>query len=119
VYRSGITLDGRASRDYWAPAFSWRTRSRPIKASDGYARPTANTPRVQLFATDIDERALAVARAARYPEVLLDSVSPERRKRFFLLDGGSYVLSKDVRELCIFSPHRVIRVSISSRAPTC
>jgi two-component system, chemotaxis family, CheB/CheR fusion protein len=66
-------------------------------------------PRVQLFATDIDERALAVARAARYPETLLDSVSPERRKRFFLLDGGSYVLSKDVRELCIFSPHSVIR----------
>jgi two-component system CheB/CheR fusion protein len=66
-------------------------------------------PRVQIFATDIDERALAVARAARYPEALLDSVSPERRKRFFLLDGGSYVLSKDVRELCIFSPHSVIR----------
>jgi two-component system CheB/CheR fusion protein len=66
-------------------------------------------PRVQIFATDIDERALAVARAARYPEALLDNVSPERRKRFFLLDGGSYVLTKDVRELCIFSPHSVIR----------
>src|ERR1700758_1408356 len=66
-------------------------------------------PRVQIFATDIDQRALAVARSARYPEALLDSVSPERRKRFFLLDGGRYVLSKDVRELCIFSPHSVIR----------
>jgi two-component system, chemotaxis family, CheB/CheR fusion protein len=66
-------------------------------------------PRVQIFATDIDERALTVARAARYPEALLDSVSLERRKRFFLLDGGSYVLTKDVRDLCIFSPHSVIR----------
>jgi two-component system, chemotaxis family, CheB/CheR fusion protein len=66
-------------------------------------------PQVQVFATDIDDRALTVARAARYPEALLDSVSPERRKRFFLLDGGSYVLSKEVRELCIFSPHSVIR----------
>ena len=66
-------------------------------------------PRVQIFATDIDERALTVARAARYPEALLDSVSPERRRRFFLLDGGSYVVTKDVRELCIFSPHSVIR----------
>src|SRR5882724_2706483 len=61
-------------------------------------------PRVQVFATDIDERALGVARAARYPEALLDSVSPERRKRFFILDGGSYLVSKDVREICIFSP---------------
>jgi two-component system CheB/CheR fusion protein len=66
-------------------------------------------PRVQVFATDIDERALGVARAARYPEALLDSVSPERRKRFFILDGGSYLVSKDVREICIFSPHSVIR----------
>jgi two-component system CheB/CheR fusion protein len=66
-------------------------------------------PRVQVFATDIDERALAIARAARYPEALLDSVSAERRKRFFIVDGGSYLVSKDVRELCIFSPHSVIR----------
>jgi two-component system CheB/CheR fusion protein len=66
-------------------------------------------PRVQIFATDIDERALSVARVARYPEALLDSVSPERRKRFFIPDGGSYVVSKDVRELCVFSPHSVIR----------
>ena len=66
-------------------------------------------PRVQIFATDIDDRALSVARAARYPGALLDTVSPERRKRFFMSDGGSYVVSKDVRELCIFSPHSVIR----------
>jgi two-component system, chemotaxis family, CheB/CheR fusion protein len=66
-------------------------------------------PRVQIFATDIDERALAVARAARYPEGLLNGVSPERRKRFFPFDGGSYVVAKDARELCIFSPHSVIR----------
>lgn len=47
-------------------------------------------PRVQVFATDIDDRALSVARAARYPGPLLDSVSPERRARFFVPDGGSY-----------------------------
>lgn len=66
-------------------------------------------PRVQIFATDIDERALNVARAARYPEALLDTVSPERLERFFIKDAGSYVLTKDVRDLCVFSPHSVIR----------
>jgi two-component system CheB/CheR fusion protein len=66
-------------------------------------------PRVQVFATDIDELALAVARSGRYPEALLDSVSAERRRRFFIPDGGSFVVSKDVRDLCIFSPHSVIR----------
>ncbi|MER9326864.1 PAS domain-containing protein [Mesorhizobium sp. M0152] len=66
-------------------------------------------PRVQIFATDIDEPALAVARAARYPEALLKGLSPERRERFFNNDGESYVLSNEIRELCIFSPHSVIR----------
>ena len=66
-------------------------------------------PRVQIFATDIDEHALAVARSGRYPAALLDSVTPERRERFFVADGGTYVLGKEARDLCIFSPHSVIR----------
>ncbi|PRX32181.1 two-component system CheB/CheR fusion protein [Paraburkholderia sp. BL18I3N2] len=69
----------------------------------------AAPPRVQIFASDIDEHALAVARAAKYPGQLLDSVSPERRNRFFIPDGASYVVAKEVRDLCIFSPHSVIR----------
>ncbi|PBB17428.1 CheR family methyltransferase [Mesorhizobium sp. WSM4313] len=66
------------------------------------------TPRVQIFATDIDEEALSVARAGRYPPALLADVNAERLKRFFRRDGVSYVVSKDVREICIFSPHNVI-----------
>lgn len=66
-------------------------------------------PRVQIFATDIDEPALAVARAARYPEALMQGLSPERKQRFFNGDGESYVISNEIRELCIFSPHSVIR----------
>ncbi len=66
-------------------------------------------PKVQIFATDIDEPALSVARAARYPEPLLDGVSEERRRKYFIADDGSFVLSKDVRDLCVFSPHSVIR----------
>jgi two-component system CheB/CheR fusion protein len=69
----------------------------------------ATVPRVQVFATDIDEVALAVARAGRYPEALLESVSAVRRDRFFVQDGGSFVLTREIRELCIFSPHSVIR----------
>ena len=66
-------------------------------------------PRVQVFATDIDETALSVARAGRYPEALLEGVSAARRDRFFRFEDGSYVLTKAVRDLCIFSPHSVIR----------
>jgi two-component system CheB/CheR fusion protein len=65
--------------------------------------------KVQIFATDIDEPALAVARLARYPENLLEGLTTKRRNRFFKQDGASYVLNADVRELCIFSPHNLIR----------
>lgn len=106
-------FEGRGADDtvrIWVPgcATGEEVFSIGILAREHMERMTA-VPRVQIFATDIDERALAVARAARYPGALLDSVSPERRKRFFIADGGSHVVAKDVRELCIFSPHSVIR----------
>lgn len=68
----------------------------------------AHPPRVQLFATDIDEDALTVARAGRFPAQLLTGVSPERRQRFFRKDGAAFVICKEVRDMCIFSPHSVI-----------
>jgi len=66
-------------------------------------------PKVQLFATDIDENALVVARTGRYPEPLLENVSKHRLKRFFSGDDVSYSVNKDIRDLCIFSAHSVIK----------
>ena len=106
-------FEGRGADDVvriWVPgcATGEEVFSIAILAREHMNRLSA-VPRVQIFATDIDEQALSVARAARYPAALLSGVSAERRDRFFILDGGSYVLSKDVRELCIFSPHSIIR----------
>jgi two-component system, chemotaxis family, CheB/CheR fusion protein len=66
-------------------------------------------PRVQIFATDIDEAAVSVARAGRYPELLLKDVSPERLERFFFSADGTYQVRKEVRDMCTFSVHSVIR----------
>jgi len=66
-------------------------------------------PKVQVFATDIDEAALAVARAGRYPASVLEDLTPERRRRFFREEGASYTVAKELRDLCIFSSHSVIR----------
>jgi two-component system, chemotaxis family, CheB/CheR fusion protein len=66
-------------------------------------------PKVQVFATDIDESALTTARSGRYPSGMLEDVSEERLRRFFRAEPGSYVLAKEVRDLCIFSAHSVIR----------
>ncbi len=66
-------------------------------------------PKVQLFATDIDENALVVARTGRYPEPLLEHVSKARLRRFFTGHDVSYAVNKDIREMCIFSAHSVIK----------
>ena len=66
-------------------------------------------PRVQIFATDIDNPALAVARAGRYPRNLLDNITPERRERFFVEENEMFTVAKEIRDLCVFSPHSVIR----------
>jgi two-component system, chemotaxis family, CheB/CheR fusion protein len=66
-------------------------------------------PKAQIFATDLDDQAIAIARIGRYPADLLRAVSPERRNRFFRREDHTYVASKEVRDCCVFSTHNVIR----------
>jgi two-component system CheB/CheR fusion protein len=72
-------------------------------------------PHVQIFATDIDARALAVARAGRYLESIEKDVPPERLARWFVREGSTYCVHKDLREMCIFSAHNIIRDAPFSR----
>jgi len=65
--------------------------------------------KVQIFATDIDDHALAIARNGVYPEAIARDISPERLERFFVKDGGNYRVVKEIREMCIFSVHNVIK----------
>ena len=66
-------------------------------------------PRLQLFASDIDEDALQYARTGRYPAVIERDVSSERLERFFLKEDGTYRVRSSVREMCVFAHHSVLR----------
>lgn len=66
------------------------------------------TAPVQIFATDIDENALAVARRAIYPEGIEEQVPEKHLHRFFSKQGSYYQVHKNIREMCIFSPHNLI-----------
>ena len=66
-------------------------------------------PRVQVFATDVDEPAIDTARLGRYPTVLLDGLSDARRSRFFKRSNPGYVIAKEIRDLCTFSSHSLVR----------
>jgi len=71
-----------------------------------------NPPKIQIFATDIDDRGLETARKGRCPESIGEHVTPEtpeRLERFFIKQDSAYQVKREVRELCIFSNHSFIK----------
>jgi two-component system CheB/CheR fusion protein len=63
--------------------------------------------RIQIFATDIEEQALARARLAIYPENIEVDVSPERLQRFFSRSEKGYQVRRAVRDMVVFARHNV------------
>ena len=66
---------------------------------------------VQVFATDIDNRAIAVARAGIYPATIAADVSPQRLARFFSAerDSGVFRVNKNLRDMLVFSEQDAIK----------
>jgi len=66
---------------------------------------------VQVFATDIDSRAIATARTGIYPASVVADITPERLARFFKLqaDGSSYRVESGLRAMLIFSEQDLIK----------
>ena len=61
---------------------------------------------IQLFGTDVSEKAVEAARNGVYPDSAVKDVSPERLSQYFTkLDGGGYRINKFVRERCAFVRH--------------
>ncbi|MBV6897242.1 CheR family methyltransferase [Xanthomonas euvesicatoria] len=74
-----------------------------------HAETLDTAPRIQIFASDIDGRALATARVGRYASSIVGEVAPERLRRWFVKEGDTYVVSKELRELCVFSQHSIVK----------
>jgi two-component system CheB/CheR fusion protein len=64
---------------------------------------------IQVFATDIDESAVARARVGVYPEAILTDVRPSTLRQFFVKTGAHYEVVKSVREKILFAMHNVLR----------
>ena len=65
-------------------------------------------PKVQIFGTDIDDRAIAIARTGRFRRPVA-GVSPDRLERWFTQDGDAYCVIPEIREMCVFSTQSVIK----------
>ena len=65
--------------------------------------------KIQIFATDISEVAIAKARAGIYEKPEMEGLSEARIKEYFTKTDGAYQVKKTIRELCVFAHHNLLK----------
>ncbi|MFD2420139.1 CheR family methyltransferase [Amycolatopsis pigmentata] len=71
--------------------------------------------RVKIYATDVDEEALAQARQASYPEKAIDGLPESYVRRYFERQGDRFVFHKDLRRSVIFGRNDLVQDAPISR----
>lgn len=73
-----------------------------------FADRNSRSPKLQIFATDLNEALLIKARHGLYTKTLAQDLSPERLRRFFVEEEGGYRVNKLLREQVVFARQNVI-----------
>jgi len=63
---------------------------------------------LQIFATDLDNEAIEIARKGIFPANIAADVSPDRLNRFFIKADDGYRINTEIRELVVFAKHNII-----------
>ena len=63
---------------------------------------------LQIFATDLDNDAIDIARKGIFPANIAADVSPDRLNRFFIETDDGYFINTEIRETVIFAQHNLI-----------
>ena len=63
---------------------------------------------LQIFATDIDNDAIEIARKGIFPVNIMKDVSNERLIRFFTKTDDGYRINNEIREMVVFAQHNLI-----------
>jgi two-component system, chemotaxis family, CheB/CheR fusion protein len=71
--------------------------------------------RVKIYATDVDEEALAQARQATYPDSSMKAVPDELREKYFEQQGQRNVFRTDLRRSVIFGRNDLVQDAPISR----
>ena len=80
-----------------------------------YARGLDAPPRLQIFATDLDEDAIRAAREGLYPPAIAADVSEDRLRRFFIRDSRGFRIGPEIREQVVFASHDLLKDAPFSR----
>ncbi len=71
---------------------------------------------IQVFASDLDEAALAIGREGRYPAAIEVDVATDRLKRFFTRENDNYRVTRELRNALLFAKHSLLKDPPFSRA---
>ena len=74
-----------------------------------YAQTIHNPPSIQIFATDIDQEALDIARKGEYPESIASDVSNKRLTQYFTKEGVRYRVKQNISRLILFAAHDLLK----------
>lgn len=74
-----------------------------------HAAARSSAPQIQVFATDIDDAALTVARNGFYPQSIVSDVTPTRLRQFLVKEHGYYRVNKSIRDKVLFTKHDLLR----------
>ncbi|MBV8278808.1 MAG: PAS domain-containing protein, partial [Verrucomicrobia bacterium] len=67
------------------------------------------SPAVQIFATDVSDRVLDIARKGIFDANIEAAITKERLRRFFSKNERGYQINKQIRDLCVFARQNVLR----------
>jgi two-component system CheB/CheR fusion protein len=65
--------------------------------------------RIQIFASDISGIAVKKARLGMYNKNEVQSLPPDRLKKYFTKVDGNYQVHKIIRDICIFAEHNFLK----------
>ena len=70
---------------------------------------SSESPAVQIFATDVNDRVLEIARKGVFDANIEETITKERLRRFFSKNERGYQINKQIRDLCVFARQNVLR----------
>ncbi|MFW6093249.1 MAG: CheR family methyltransferase [Pseudomonadota bacterium] len=77
--------------------------------------PARSHSKIQIYATDLNEHTLAVARRGIYPPEAVENVTEGRRQRYFNHYDGRLQIDRTIRDFVTFAPHNALSDAPFSR----
>lgn len=68
----------------------------------------ASPSKLQVFASDIDDRAIAFGRNGVYPAAIITDVPPSRMRQYFTPENDHYRVRKEIRDKVLFAKHSLL-----------